>query len=140
MKVKDQINDYFDSLPEAKGMEMRKLHTLLLSIDPAAKLWFLDGRDDAGKVVSNPNVGYGDLALKYADGSQKAFYKVGISANTTGISIYIMGLHDRKALNERYGKTLGKAVITGYCVKFKRLDDLNPDILNSMLAFGLQNH
>jgi hypothetical protein len=56
---------------------------------PVCKLWFLNGKDEKGKVVSNPNIGYGSQTLKYADGKTKEFYQIGISANTTGISVYI---------------------------------------------------
>jgi hypothetical protein len=39
---------------------------------------------------------------------QQEFYQVGMSANTTGISVYILGIDDKKYLAETYGKTLGK--------------------------------
>ena len=37
---------------------MQELHRIILEIMPAGKLWFLDGKDDKGKTVSNPNIGY----------------------------------------------------------------------------------
>jgi hypothetical protein len=44
-----------------------------------------------------------------------------MSANTTGISIYILGIEDKTYLAQTYGKTLGKASVSGYCIKFKDL-------------------
>lgn len=38
---------------------------------------------------------YGLQNIKYADGMDKAFYQIGIGANTTGISAYIIGLTDK---------------------------------------------
>lgn len=105
---------------------------------PKCKLWFLDGKDAKGKVVTNPNIGYGIQTIKYADGKTKDFYQIGISANTTGISVYIMGLEDKKHLPETYGKTIGKASVTGYCIKFKTLKDIYIDILEVAIRDGVE--
>jgi hypothetical protein len=45
-----------------------------------------------------------------------------------------MGLDDKKYLSEKYGKRLGKATVTGYCVKFRNLRDVNFDIVEEMFA------
>jgi hypothetical protein len=103
---------------------------------PACKLWFLDGKNSEGKIVSNPNIGYGFYTMKYADGTTRAFYQIGLSANTTGISIYIMGIKDKTYLAETYGKELGKASVSGYCIKFKKLSDINIEILDAVIQYG----
>ncbi len=105
---------------------------------PECKLWFLDGKDDNGKIISNPNIGYGLQTIKYADGKTKEFYQIGISANTTGISVYIMGIEDKKYLPQTYGKTIGKASVTGYCIKFKTLKDINIDTLETAIIDGVK--
>jgi len=133
MSVKEQIKEYINSLPEAKRSDMQELHTLIQKVMPKGKLWYLDGKDDKGKVVSNPNIGYGLQQLKYKDGSTKDFYQIGLSANTTGISVYIIGIEDKKYLAETYGKDLGKASVSGYCIKFKKLEDINVNILEKAI-------
>jgi len=137
VSVEQQIDTYIAAQPAPKDAELRQLHNLMLEIAPQCRLWFLDGRDDSGKAVSNPNIGYGALEIRYANGTSRAFYRVGLSANTTGISIYVMGLDDRKYLAEAYGSRLAKASVTGYCVKFKTLGDLDSGVLEEMLRFGL---
>ena len=97
----------------------------------------LDGRDEKGKTVSNPNIGYGSQTTKYADGKTKEFYQIGISANTTGISVFVMGLNDKKYLTRAFGQKLGKASVTGYCIKFKRLADIKSTLLKSRLNMEL---
>jgi hypothetical protein len=130
-----QISDYINGLPGPRRTEMQELHNMVPGLLPAgAKLWFLDGKNSEGKIVSNPNIGYGQLTMKYADGSTKEFYKVGLSANTTGISVYIMGLDDRKYLANTYGKRLGKASVTGYCIKFRSLKDIDLDVLKEAIV------
>jgi len=139
MKVEEQIKSYIDSQPEAKQKEMQELHGVILKLLPKTKLWFLDGKDEKGKVVSNPNIGYGAYTIKYANGTTREFYQIGLSANTTGISVYVMGLKDKGHLAAAYGKKLGKASVSGYCIKFKSLKDINIDALKEAILFGVED-
>ena len=137
MNIKEQIKQYIISQPEPKRSEMQELHRTILETIPACKVWFLDGKDDTGKIVSNPNTGYGSYSIKYADGTTREFYQIGLSANTTGISVYIMGIKDKTYLPQAYGKKLGKASVTGYCIKFKTIKDINIDILQAAIRDGV---
>ena len=138
MNVQEEIKKYITSQPEPKRSDMQELHQVILQAMPKCKLWFLDGKDDKGKIVSNPNAGYGCYTIKYADGTTREFYQIGLSANTTGISIYIMGIKDKKYLANTYGKNLGKASVTGYCIKFKTIKDINIDILQEAIQDGVE--
>ena len=138
MSIEEQIKMYIASEPEPKRSEMQELHRIILETMPGCKLWFLDGKDDKGKIVSNPNIGYGSYTIKYADGTTREFYQIGLSANTTGISVYILGLEDKTYLAKTYGKTLGKASVTGYCIKFKTLKDIHIDILEDAIRDGIK--
>ncbi len=135
MRTEEQISDYINSQPGPKRTDMQELHLRIHQLVPG-KLWFLDGKDDKGKTVSNPNIGYGSHHIRYADGSSKEFYNIGLSANTTGISVYILGIADKTYLNKTYGKEIGKAAVTGYCIKFKKLKDINMDILQAAIRYG----
>lgn len=133
-----QIEAYIAAQPTAKRADMDVLHRRILSLAPTgSRLWFLDGRNDEGKIVSNPNIGYGVQTMQLAGGKSRDFYRIGLSANTSGLSLYILGLADKTLLAARFGARLGKASVTGYCVKFKRLSDLDPDVLDELLRFGL---
>lgn len=138
MNIQEQIKKYIDSQPEPKRADIEALHQRILRALPKRKLWFLDGKDDKGKVVTNPQIGYGIQTLKYADGKTKEFYQVGVSANTTGISVFIMGINDKTYLPRMYGKKLGKATVTGYCIKFKTLKAINIDILEEAIRDGVE--
>lgn len=138
MNVQEQIKKYIASQPEPKRSDMQDLHRFILELMPACKLWFLDGKNSESKTVSNPNIGYGSRAIKYADGTMREFYQIGLSANKTGISIYILGIKDKTYLAQTYGKILGKASVSGYCVRFKTLKDINMDILEAAIRSGIE--
>ena len=139
MNIQKQIDEYINSQPTAKCADMQALHSSILKLNPTCKLWFLDGKDEQGKVISNPNIGYGIQTMQYADGKTKDFYQIGLSANTTGISVYIMGIKDKTFLTNTYGSKIGKASVTGYCIKFKKLQDIHLNILEEAIKFGFES-
>ena len=133
----EQINEYIATQPEPKRSDMQELHGIILKLMPECKLWFLDGRDEEGRTVSNPNIGYGFQTMKHADGKTREFYQIGLSANKTGISVYILGIEDKKYLAQTYGEKLGKASVSGYCIKFTALKNINIDILEAAIRDGV---
>ena len=136
MTTRADIAGYLASLPEPKRADVKALHALALKALPKCRLWFLDGKDARGKTVTNPNIGYGLQTISYANGKSREFYQVGLSANQSGISVYILGLADKKHLARTYGKQLGKATVTGYCIKFKALADIDVKVLTAAMRDG----
>lgn len=136
MNTHQQIDNYINSQPGSKRSDLDTLHRMIQEMMPGCKLWFLDGKNEENKTVSNPNIGYGYYSIRYADGKTREFYQIGLSANTTGISVYIMGLDDKTYLPESYAKTIGKASVSGYCIKFKKLEDINMDTLKAAIRDG----
>ena len=138
MNIQEQIKDYISSQPEPKRSEMQDLHKRVLKLFPKTKLWFEDGKNSDGKTVSNPNIGYGSYTIQYANGTSREFFQIGISANTSGISVYVLGLKDKTYLAQTFGKKLGKASVTGYCIKFKTLKDIHLDVLETAISEGVK--
>ena len=137
MNVQEQIEKYINSQPEPKCSDMQALHRIILEVMPACKLWFLDGKNSENRTVSNPNIGYGLQTIEHAGGKNREFYQIGLSANKTGISVYILGIKDKKYLAQTYGEKLRKASVTGYCIKFKALKNINIDILEAAIRDGV---
>jgi hypothetical protein len=138
MNVQEQIKKYITSQPEPKRSDMQELHMLTLQVLPGCKLWFDDGNNSENKTISNPTIGYGLHTIKYANGKTREFFQIGMSANKTGISIYILGIKDKTYLAQTYGKELGKASVTGYCIRFNNLKDINTNILEAAIRYGVE--
>jgi len=137
MDVPEQIDAYIASQSAAKRADLQALHDDILEWMPAARLWFLDGRNETGKVVSNPNIGYGERVIRYADGSTRDFYQIGLSANSSGISVYVLGIDDKRYLPDTFGADIGRASVTGYCIKFKTLTDIDLGVLEAAIRAGV---
>ena len=137
MSVKEQIKKYITSQPEPKRSDMQELHRFIRQTLPGCKLWFLDGKNSENKIVANPNIGYGFYTIKYADGTTREFYQIGLCATKTGISVYVLGIKDKTYLARTFGKKLGKARVTGYCIRFKAVKDINIDILEAAIRYGV---
>jgi hypothetical protein len=135
--VEDQIRDYIATQPEPKRSDMAELHRTIRQLMPGGTLWFLDGKSETGKTVSNPNIGYGVRTTTYADGRTKEFYQIGVSATSTGISVYILGIPDKTYLARTYGSEIGKANVTGYCIRFKTLAEIDADVLQAAIRDGI---
>ena len=138
MTTREQIKSYIASQPEAKRADMQELHRLLLKLMPRTKLWFDNGKNEQNKTVTNPTIGYGSFQIKYANGKSKEFFQIGISANTTGISLYVLGLKDKNYLTNTYVKTIGKAKLTGYCIRFKALKGINLPVCESAFRYRVK--
>ncbi|MHC1774915.1 MAG: DUF1801 domain-containing protein [Lentimicrobium sp.] len=138
MNVQEQTEAYIACQPEPKRGDMLALHRIIHEMEPGCKLWFLNGKNSENKTVSNPSIGYGLYTIKYADGKTREFYQIGLSANTTGISVYILGIEDKTWLAKTYGDNIGKASVTGYCIKFKTLQDINLEVLIEAIRDGFE--
>src|SRR5690554_1997357 len=136
MNVQTQIREYLATQPTRKRDELQTLHDMMLRVLPGGRLWFMDGRDEDGRTVSNPSIGYGVQTMTYADGRTREFYQVGLSANSTGISVYIVGLDDKTYLPETYGAGIGKAKVTGYCIRFSSLRNIDLAVLETAVRDG----
>ncbi len=138
MEIKAQIEQFISQQAESKQQDLLTLHELMSNILPTGKLWMEDGKNEEGKVVSNPTIGYGQQTMILAKGKSREMFQIGISANTSGISIYLIGIRNKLDLAQEFGSKLGKAKITGYCIKFKQLADLDLSVLEKAIRLGIQ--
>jgi hypothetical protein len=138
MNAREQTKKYITSQPEPKRSDMQALHLLTLQVLPGCKLWFSDGKNSKNQTIANPTIGYGCHTIRYADETTREVFQVGLSANKTGISVHILGIKDKTYLAQTFGKQLGKASVSGYCIRFKTLKDINIDILEAAIRHGVE--
>jgi hypothetical protein len=76
---------------------------------------------------------YGPFHYKYASGREGDWFRVGVASNKQYISLYACAADERGYVAERYKKRLPKANIGKSCVRFKKVDDLDPAALRDLL-------
>ena len=131
------MQSYLQKLPRSKQQELQEFIRIVAQVAPKEKAIFYDGKDKEGKVVTNPALGFGSYLHHFSDGRVEQLYRIGISPNATGFSIYVLGLMDKEILKTRFANSLGKAKVTGYCIKFKSLKDLDEKIVLVLIKFAL---
>ncbi len=138
MTVQEEVEQFIGGQPEPRRGEMQTLHELITRMLPSGKLWFDKGRNSDGKVVTNPTIGYGIQTVRYAGGNTREWFQIGLSPNTTGLSVYILGIADKAFLPLTYGKVIGKATVTGYCIRFRKLEDIRTNMLEAAIRDGIE--
>jgi hypothetical protein len=80
-------------------------------------------------------VGFGDYRYKYASGREGDWFQVGFSPRKQNLSIYVMGYL------EQYPdilKDLGKYKHGKGCLYVKRLEDIDMEVLRSLIETSIQ--
>lgn len=98
---------------------------------PLLETSFFDGKNASGKIVTNPTYGFGTLIQSGVNGGKPTF-QLGVSANSTGITLSFIGIRNRVDLSELcHG--IGNASITKYCIKFKSFNGLDANVLQHVI-------
>jgi hypothetical protein len=78
---------------------------------------------------------YGPFHYRYASGREGDAYRVSVAQRKAGISLYVLALaEDGRYLAESRADRFPKASVGKSCVRFKRLDDVDLDVVGALLA------
>lgn len=82
-------------------------------------------------------IGFGSYHYKYASGRTGTMCRIGFSPRKDKFSLYILDCYDDS--NKEEVAKLGKIKMgSGACIYFKKLDDLNLDVLVKMIQQSLK--
>ncbi len=127
------IEAHFALLPSPKKEELCALYEIISEEMKSEPISFFDGKNENGKTIANPTIGFGETMLQYANGKKREIFRIGICATASGLSIHILGITDKTFLKNFLGDRLGKVKITGYCIQFKKMKDIDREVLKSLL-------
>lgn len=74
-------------------------------------------------------IGYGDYHYKYATGREGDWFLIGLGSMKNYVSLYICAVEDGKYLAESFKQELGKVDVGKSCIRFKKLEDINLDVV-----------
>ncbi len=78
-------------------------------------------------------LGYGTYRYRYASGKEGEWFVIGLANQKRYISLYVCAADDQGYLAERFANRLPKADNGQSCVRFKRLEDLDADVVAEMI-------
>ena len=113
---------YIAEVEKKRRQDIQRLHDLVREVAPE-----LEPTMEFGML------GYGKFAYKYASGRKGEWMKIGIANNKQYISLYCCAADEKGYVAERYRERLPKANIGKSCVRFKRLSDLDEEVLRELI-------
>ena len=114
---------YIAMVEEPKRSELQQLHDMISRSLPGYEQWITSGI-----------MGFGKFHYK---GKSKAcegeWFHVGLVANKSGMSLYMCVGDEGGYLPEQAKDRIGKATVGRSCIRFKKLSDINLDVLQELL-------
>ena len=89
-------------------------------------------------------IGYGKYHYKSKSGSEGDWMIIGLASQKNYISLYICSMEDGEYLAEKYKDELPKADIGKSCIRFKKFEDIDLEVLKKLILkaekIGGMNH
>lgn len=114
--------EYIQLLEEPRRSEIIKLHEFILKTVPAQKPFIISGM-----------IGYGKYHYKYASGKEGDWALIALASQKNYISLYICAMDGKEYIAQNYERKLPKASIGKSCIRFKRIDDVNLEVIEMIL-------
>ena len=114
--------EYIAEVEEKRREDIQKLHDLVREEAPELELTMEFGM-----------LGYGKFHYKYKTGREGDWMKIGIANNKQYISVYCCAADENGYVAEQFKERLPKADIGKSCVRFRRVSDLDEDVLRELI-------
>jgi hypothetical protein len=87
--------------------------------------------------ASGKGIGFGTYRYEYASGRNGEAAVIGLVSNAKYISVYVSGWEDDAGpVTARFAKRLGKVDVGKSCIRFKRVSDVDLDVLAQTIRAG----
>lgn len=84
-------------------------------------------------------LGYGSFKYKNYKNQVVDWPVISLANQKNYISIYVCSVVDGKYLAEKYAEELGKVSVGKSCIRFKKIEDINLDVLKEVLKLASEN-
>lgn len=117
--------EYINLIAEPRKSEMKQLDAFIRKTVPQLKPFIISGM-----------IGYGPFHYKSKSGREGEWAKIGLASQKNYISVYVCAVDGDQYVPEKYKKDFPKASIGRSCIRFKKVEDINLDILRKVLLEG----
>ncbi len=112
------VEEYFAQVPEERQQLMQKVHQTIMGAIPNLKPQIMYGM-----------IGYGTFHYKSKSGREGDWSLVALANQKNYVSAYICVVEDGQYLAEKNKDRLGKVSVGRSCIRFKKIEDINLDVL-----------
>lgn len=131
-RTDESVDAFLDGLPEPHRSTLVTLDCHIVAGLPGRSrgLWrgtFWGGTEQA-------IIGYGDLVQSRPKGPDVEWFAVGLARQKRNVSLYVNAVDDGQYVGQRYAERLGKVKAGAASLGFRRLEDIDLDVLDEMLA------
>ncbi len=117
--------EYIDSVSDLHRADIEKLHSLIKKTVPNLKAHICSGM-----------LGYGEYHYRYASGREGDWALILLASQKNYISLYVCSVDVHGYIAEQYKNELGKVSVGKSCIRFKKLEDLNLDMLRKVIQIA----
>lgn len=114
--------EYLNSLEDKRKKDVIQLHELIIKTVPKLKPFMIVGM-----------IGYGKFNYKYASGREGDWAIIALASQKNYISLYGCASDGKEYIAEKYKSKLPKANIGRSCIRFKKIEDVDLDIIKEIL-------
>ncbi|MBX3071850.1 MAG: DUF1801 domain-containing protein [Thermomicrobiales bacterium] len=125
-------DDYLAALPEPQAADMRRLDDAISTVMAGHERYLIEGKFWGGS--DQEIIAYGTHVYTNRSGKTVEWHIAGLALQKNYMSVYLNAVEDNRYLVETYASRLGKVKTGKSAITFKRLEDVELDVLLAMIA------
>ena len=126
-RVNTPPEDFIASQEQETQEVLQKIHTLIRKALPDQEYCLWEGVFWGGS--EQQIIGYGNFSYVRSDKKKVEWFLVGLARQKNYYSVYVNAVEGKKYLAEIYAAKLGKVKVGKSNISFRKLEDVNLDVL-----------
>lgn len=119
------VNEYIDMLTPERREVVTSVHRFIQKVAPTLKPYFAYNM-----------LGYGSFEYKNYKKETVNWPTIALASQKNYISLYVCAVKDGEYIAEKHKDKLGKVSVGKSCIRFKKLEDLNLDVLEKIIKMA----
>jgi hypothetical protein len=125
----DVLEAFLAAAPEDRRPVLERVDEVIRTAAPGLERALWDG-----------TLGYGRFHYRYATGREGDSFVVGLADRRRYVSVYVMAVEDGVYAAEAAAGRLGEVSVGRSCIRFKRIEDVELDVLAELVRKAAALH
>jgi hypothetical protein len=124
--------EFLGSAPAERRELLRAVHDTITAAAPELDQWIWRGKMWGG--TDQTILGYGHFDYVNSSKEKVEWFLIGLANQKAHVSLYVNAVRDKKYLGQVYAERLGKVKLGSASISFKKLLDIDLQVLAEMVA------